>query len=370
LLPGTTQPSGEPGLCTAWSSTVVDLSSLSSSGPTPFIHGIEGGFSVVIAARETARVAALAFDSSGTPRAAEVDLPTGDAALSDVIATSEGGWLGAWSSVSTPCSGALYFVHYDAGGTPTGQTSSQAGAVGVLGAEPGGVTDVAWCNSDPSWSSQVGTVSAYPLGLSQGPSFAAGAEETWLAWRRGTLLSLECLSTDYCDYRVGGPTMRTWDTSAQSALNVVLPYDLYTSMTTGAARASPGDDPSTAIIAQPSGVSFVSGTQVLVVPSDVLLNGASPWPSSAVAGAQRAVVGFDGHVQDDGGGSDALEIVEVSSTGARSVIGQASLPSNPVRTLTGSTLSLTATLAEDAYMVVLVGPTIEGAVFTCTGRTS
>jgi hypothetical protein len=33
-------------------------------------------------------------------------------------------------------------------------------------------------------------------------------------------------------------------------------------------------------------------------------------------------------------------------------------------------VTLTATLAEDAYMVVLVGPTVEGAVFSCTGRAS
>jgi hypothetical protein len=109
-----------------------------------------------------------------------------------------------------------------------------------------------------------------------------------------------------------------------------------------------------------------------VVPADVLLNGGSAWPAAAVGGAQRAVVGFDGHVDgaSDAGGSDALEIVEVTSSGVRSVIGQVSLPPNPQRSLSTSRVSLTATLAEDAYMVVLVGPTIEGAVFTCTGRAS
>jgi hypothetical protein len=144
-------------------------------------------------------------------------------------------------------------------------------------------------------------------------------------------------------------------------------------MSTGAAVASPGDDPSTAIVAQASGVSFVSASQVLFVPSDVLLNGASPWPCPPVAGAARAVVGFDGHVGGDGdaGGNDALQIVEVSAAGGRSVVGVAPLPANPVRNLAESTVTLAATLAEDAYMVVLVGTTdIEGAVFTCTGRAS
>ncbi len=364
-LPGTTQPSAEPGLCTSWSSTVIDLSSLAR--PMTFVHGVEGGFSVVTATEDMSRVAALAFDLAGTPRAAETDLPIEDGALSDVIATSEGGWLAAWSSAA---SGSLTFVHYDASGIPTGQTASRSGSGALLGAEPGGATDVAWSSSSPSWSSQMATVSAYPFALSHGSSFAPGVEESWLGWRRGTLLSLECAVTGYCEYTVVGETLHTWDASGQPVLDVVLPDDLASAMATGAARASPGDDPSTAIAVQASGVSFVSSSQVLVVPSDVLLNGGAPWPSAASMGAQRAVVGFDGHVAGDGGGSDALRIVEVSSTGARSPVGDAALPPNALRAFSASTVFLTATLAEDAYLVVLAGPTIEGAVFTCTGRAS
>jgi len=366
FLPGTTQQSGEAGLCTSWSSTVLDLSPLAR--PITFVHGLEGGFSIVTATEDTSRVAALAFDSRGTPRAAETDLPVEAAAVSDVIATSEGGWLAAWSSGpgSDP---QLLFVHYDAAGTPTGQTAAQPGAGTVLGAEPGGTTDVAWSSFGPSWSAQMGSISAFPFGLSPGPSFATGVEESWVGWRRGTLLSLECAVTGYCDNVISGDILRTWDTSGQPVLDVLLPDELSAAMASGA-RASPGDDPSTALVAQASGVSFVSGSQVLVVPSDVLLNGATPWPSAAVGGAQRAVVGFDGHVLGDGGGNDALEIVEVSSTGARSAIGEALLAANPLRAFRASTVFLAATLAEDAYLVVLAGPTIEGAVFTCAGRTS
>jgi hypothetical protein len=375
MLPGTTQPSSAPGMCTSWSSTVLDLSSLPASRST-FVHGVDGGFSVVAATESPARVAALALDRAGAPRAAEVDLPVESAAVADAIATSEGGWLAAWTTGSSEyyaCTGALSFVHYDAVGTPTGQTPSQTGGAGLLGAEPGGATDVAWCNSDPSWSSQLGTVSALPFGLSQGASFATGVAESFLGWRRGTLLSLECTASGSCDYGYGGAVLRTWNSSGQPVLGAVLPDDLATTMSTGAAVASPGDDPSTAIVAQASGVSFVSASQVLFVPSDVLLNGASPWPCPPVAGAARAVVGFDGHVGGDGdaGGNDALQIVEVSAAGGRSVVGVAPLPANPVRNLAESTVTLAATLAEDAYMVVLVGTTdIEGAVFTCTGRAS
>lgn len=377
-LPGTTQPSGAPGLCTSWSSTVLDLSSLSIAQPRSFIHGVEGGFSVVATDEKATRVAALAFDATGTARAPEVDLPLEDVAVNDVIATSEGGWLAAWSdgeSAYYQCDGDLSFVHYDVGGTPTGQTASQSGAFGVLGPEPGGTTDVAWCSASGSaWSSQMGTVAAFPLSLTDGPSFANGSDESWLGWHLGTLLTMECPGGS-CDYGYGGggpAALRTWSTSGQPVLDAVLPADLATAVTSGAARASPGDDASTAILAQPSGVSFVSASQVTVVPADVLLNGASPWPAPSVGGAQRAVVGFDGHVAGEGaaGGSDALEIVEVTSSGARSVIGQVSLPSNPQRSLSSSSVFLTATLAGDAYMVVLVGPTIEGAVFACTGRSS
>ncbi|MGD0529698.1 MAG: hypothetical protein ABSE49_31470 [Polyangiaceae bacterium] len=376
-LPGTTQPSGAPGLCTSWSSTVLDLSALSIAQPRSFIHGVEGGFSVVATDARTTRVAALAFDATGTSRAPEVDLPLEDTAVSDVVATSEGGWLAVWSdgeSAYGACSGDLSFVHYDVGGTPTGQTASQSGAFGALGAEPGGTTDVAWCSSSGSaWSSQMGTVATFPLSLTPGPSFASASQEWWLGWHLGTLLSMDCPDAS-CNYYGDGVVgaLHTWNTTGQSVLDVVLPADLATAMSSGAARASPGEDATTAIVAQASGVSFVSASQVAVVPSDVLLNGASPWSAPAVGGAQRAVVGFDGHIagEGDAGGSDALEIVEVTSSGVRSVVGQVSLPPDPQRDLSMATVSLTATLAEDAYMVVLVGQTIEGAVFTCTGRSS
>ncbi|HEX3342996.1 MAG TPA: hypothetical protein VHS09_00435, partial [Polyangiaceae bacterium] len=91
-LAGTTQPSAAPGLCTAWSSTVLDLSALAGTYPRALVHGVEGGFSVVAASRDP-RVAALAFDAAGAPRGPEIDLPLQTGTVTDVLATSEGGWL-------------------------------------------------------------------------------------------------------------------------------------------------------------------------------------------------------------------------------------------------------------------------------------
>jgi hypothetical protein len=218
----------------------------------------------------------------------------------------------------------------------------------------------------------MGSVSTFPLALTPGASFAAGAQEMWLGWRRGTLLGVECDSAGTCE-QSGGSVLRTWDADGSAALDAVLPADLAAALAGGTALAGPGADPSTAIVARSGGVAFVAADEVTVVPTDVLLNGASPWPAPSLAGAARAVVGFDGHVvaDGDGGGTDALEIVEVTSAGARSVVGQAVLPADPERQLEGAVVSFTATLAEDAYIVVLTGAAhVEGAVFTCTARAS
>src|SRR5262249_52894140 len=125
--------------------------------------------------------------------------------------------------------------------------------------------------------------------------------------------------------------MQTRNEAWQLALDVTLPKPAPLWSDEQYTVFAPGADGASAIYAQPDRVGFVSADRIVVVPSDILLNGVSARAEDGARGAAHLLAAFMTQSAGDAGTEDDLDIVDFSSSGARGAIGRVALPSNPYR---------------------------------------
>jgi hypothetical protein len=371
----TTHEGTEPGLCLAWTSQVVDLSSLGTVDGNDnvmsfYFHGVSGGFSVATAPggeSTPAHLAAIAIDGTGNPRGGgAVDIPVESGALSDLMGTPDGGFLAVWTQADNderPID--MYLKRYDPSGAPLGFSQAVSGGYGYLGAD-GEAVDVAYEAPD-AMTELVGSASLDGTSLTAGATLSGGGYQQVVEWNHGVVTS----SVGY-----GGAVLKSTHAGA-TLTSITLPAplndsDIYSGALGVTVQVASGNADATVLVAQSGSVTFLDPDKALVVSTDMVVNGSAVCRVPSADGVDRAALGWISNVPSASGGADTLQIAEVSRTGVRSPIGQAALPP-AMRDLVPSAedmeVRIASTYEGDAYMVVLVSrTTIEGAVFRCQER--
>jgi hypothetical protein len=205
----------------------------------------------------------------------------------------------------------------------------------------------------------------------------AGPDEEFAAYRAGTILTILTSNEP-------GMALRTWNDSgallAETSIAVDAPFMTdaeYAHGTDGpgwvgwaSGQYAPGAGGTAVVYAQPNAVAFITPARNLVQPTDIVMNGATPWAEPSWAGHDHVIVGFGGHVPSASGGEDVLEIVDVSTSGARGAVGSAALAPAAFQRDFSSGVQFAATAAEDAYAVFALNPqsNADFAIFRCASR--
>jgi hypothetical protein len=310
----------ETGLCQRWSQVTIDPQRLTSRTMTQgslLVNGLQGGFSVVALGQGT--VEALWIDSHGAVRT-DIELPIEtDATLNAAIGTPDGGFLVRWTHASAGAGGSgSYFVRYDASGIPVARTNeieSTGGAPSAVIAANADGDDVAYTRdaSAAGWESRwgLGVVSLDGSEMSEHAAIAALNNDTPVSFFDGTLLTMATAT----DTNARQATIaRLWDRHGTRTASL-----FFDSHGGGISIASHHD---AVVEARWDGVWFERAESETLVPADIVLNDARalPGPTSA---RDTATIAFLNDLPSASGGANVLQVVDVSSSGARGVVGEA-----------------------------------------------